>query len=409
MRWALGALVACVHLAYHGGTDLASDSKEWKRRRKIRRAFWRLREPIGRKSARYRRLAVFLDKHHGSSTPSFFQTLTEMTSRSWECAYCKIMTNGNAAWCRSCGGHWTDVTWKGEVARGRRRTRRSKSRLEVSQGKQLKGQQDPLAPFSGGRQGEVGGITPWTATTPQSRVVKLEVGAIGQSALPPSPVLPLPPTKIEKEAAPSSATPAVAGVAESARTHLEALKKAMGNSLPEEIESQLKVAIDKTNSARAITHGHLHRVTNAQKSLEKSKQAVKDLDAQWKAFTSNFQERWTRESQAYGAKRSAAMEQVSKARARLAEAQEALQKAATVPVTPEMEEEELMTEEQLQTLMESQCPVEPEGGMQSVSDAEDQSLADIAPPTSKALRPFAQGSSSPKRRALGTNADKKWL
>ena len=214
------------------------------------------------------------------------------------------------------------------------------------------------------------------------------------------------PAKPEKET-PSSAAP-VMSAAESAKGHLEALKKVMGGHLPEEIESQLKVAIDKTTSTNAITHGHLHRVSNAQKSLEKSKQAVRDLDAQWKAFTATFQERWAKESQAYIAKRETAMEIVAKARIRLQEAEDALQKAATTSVPPPRKEEELMDDETLQKILEPSFRMELDQDIQTISDAEDQNgMKNQEQMIPNAMRPFAPGSTSPKRRALADTLDKK--
>ena len=264
------------------------------------------------------------------------------------------------------GLHWTEVSWQN--ARGK--TSRSKSRKGETKKDKRKQHQDPLAPFSGGSAaGQKDKEVPWTATTPTTRLARLQDQGEASHRLPPPPDLPPPPAPIADTTGKIPSAAAAVNIPK--KEQLEAIRKLLGEAASEDLMDQLQTAIDKAPQPQNanLTHGHIHRVTNAQKQMDKTKQVIKELDAQWAQFTTTFQERWEMESKAYLAKRQTAVDQLSKNKQKLVEAHEALRKAASSQATPPNSQEGILSEN---AAMEATAfPNMGLPGIQEISDGED--------------------------------------
>ena len=185
------------------------------------------------------------------------------------------------------------------------------------------------------------------------------------------------------------------------REQVEALSKMMGEAMSPELRGELLAAAVKTAPGPSkITHSHLHRVSNAQKQVDKAKAAVKALDEQWNVFTEKIKGIWATESAAYLAKRTEAVQQLKKHKEKLSDAQEQLKSAAqnqTVLIDdpPGMEQQE-----------EIPFEMEPpdDSNMETISEEE------TAPAPlnlkSPSLTPFSQQSVSPKRKEMEGDQEK---
>ena len=126
------------------------------------------------------------------------------------------------------------------------------------------------------------------ATTPNSRVSTVTNATPPQStveaaksedentALPPEPVLPSPPT------------------ADKAKLleHLRGLRQGMG-TLPPELEQKLRDLEDKMGGAEAkLNHGHLNKMQKVQKQVTGITEKIRKLDQDWQTFVAQVEERF---------------------------------------------------------------------------------------------------------------------
>ena len=138
---------------------------------------------------------------------------------------------------------------------------------------------------------------PWTATTPTTRLAKLEP----KDGLPEAP----PPPTIPK---PNGDTPAAGSGQVHPRVHLDALKQILGDKLPKDAEKAIIAAADMEETDVKLTHGMLNKVTTAQKNMQKAKEEVRELDVNWKEFQTLITNRYNAQKDAYIAKRKEAVE-----------------------------------------------------------------------------------------------------
>ena len=130
--------------------------------------------------------------------------------------------------------------------------------------------------------------TPWVATTPNSRVSTVTNATPPQStvdaakskeentALPPDPVLPPPPTADQAKLL----------------EHLRGLRQGMG-ALPPELEQKLRDLEDKMGGAEAkLNHGHLNKMQKVQKQVTGITEKIRKLDADWQTFVTQVEERF---------------------------------------------------------------------------------------------------------------------
>ena len=77
-----------------------------------------------------------------------------------------------------------------------------------------------------------------------------------------------------------------------------------------------------------ITHGVLNKIAQAKKQYVKAKEAIVDIDTDWKLIAETIKTAFEREKVAYLEQRSAAMEELKSRKEKLVELQETLRRTA---------------------------------------------------------------------------------
>ena len=277
-------------------------------------------------------------------------------------------------YCNHCQGWWQSVL------RQKSRSKPRKGKAEESTKKQMKNQKSQgaedvwaLTPFSSRRPTpkESPGVR-WMKGTPTTRLsVPKQTGE--ELPIPPAPDLQIPP-----------APPAV--VAE-VKSKLEDLKRTLGVAYTKEIEDKVMEAANVSLVAKPeIIHGVLNKTAQAKKQYTKAKEAVLEVDKEWKFFAETLKTAYDRERAAYVEQRASAMEELSTRKEKLKELQDAMRQSAMAQSL--MEGEDVPQE----GIMEDGYTIPPDP-VEPISDEEllDDSMVKGRLPSPK---PFSRGASA---------------
>ena len=277
-----------------------------------------------------------------------------MSSTSWNCSFCKVQNGPKQLHCRSCYGRWQDV-WDYQSAKQKRQRSQSKRKHQKAGNKDQ--DKDPMKPFA-----STSSATPWKASTPEARA-KQSTGLDDEELpIPPSPMLPKPPSITAKT--------------EDRDASLEAVRKALGGKMTKEIEEAVRSA-EGQSSTPILTNSLMHRVANAQKAMQKARANLEQLDGDWAEFRSTLSKRYEEQKGCYLAQRSEAMAAYIQKQEKFQELREELQKV-TMAGRAKWDREPAQAEEiEDLELQEVEVPSIPE-----------EEQMEAAEPTGDALKPF---------------------
>ena len=267
-------------------------------RSRRKRARQRLHKSKGKPSALNLLAAKQLWDHHGSLPP-------RMSSTSWNCSFCKVQNGPKQLHCRSCYGRWQDV-WDYQSAKQKRQRSQSKRKHQKAGNKDQ--DKDPMKPFA-----STSSATPWKASTPEARAKPSTGLDDGELPIPPSPMLPKPPSITAKT--------------DDRDASLEAVRKALGGKMTKEIEEAVRSAEGQVPSP-VLTNSLMHRVANAQKAMQKARTSLEQLDGDWAEFRQTLQKRYEEQKACYlaQAQRDEALTMYKQKQEKFQELREELQK-----------------------------------------------------------------------------------
>eukprot|EP00438_Fugacium_kawagutii_P008181 Skav214675 [mRNA] locus=scaffold923:540234:541367:- [translate_table: standard] len=210
----------------------------------------------------------------------------------WQRGPCQLPNSDTAEHCRNCQKHWRHV-W--HQSKRRRNGSHSRPRQEVadkSDKKDKTTKKDPVNPSKTPikeKEQDAWQVfptrVPWVATTPQSRIPRVQEQEQSEDKpLPPNPVLPAPPASRTVVATPSDTL--TESEAETLK-HLKALKDL--GSLPEMLVTQLQELEKRQSlavSQRTLNHGHLNRLHRVRNQVQSTVKKIVAVDEDWRNFIS---------------------------------------------------------------------------------------------------------------------------
>lgn len=231
-------------------------------------------QKFGKKRRKIRRVIAVLQSHHAWNLEEVPASVRSIIGMTWFCRVCEVQNPQHLEKCRSCKQHWGAV-WKP----AKRKTRsRSKSQRYVKE-----------TPSDAEKKGDEWQVfqekVPWVQSTPsRSSAYRTDtpMAATGKDLqLPPQPVLP-PPPAIAKEVVEESLSTEEQKLLE----HLRGLS-GMRMELPQVMTQQLRELEQKEQrvlSAKALSHGHLNRLSRLKNQVTGAAKRIKELDVEWNAF-----------------------------------------------------------------------------------------------------------------------------
>ena len=239
---------------------------------------------LGKRRRRSIRVALaWLQSHHSWDHSAVPWPIRKKIAMTWYCQVCQVQNGQKYDTCRGCKAHWSQV-WSAPVKR------RSRSKSAKAKKKETAKSQDA-------EQWQVfPDRVPWIPSTPATRTaLKASDTPLGgkQKELGSSQAITLPSAPTKEEVLTEDDKKKL--------THLRALKS-MEVDFPEMLESQLVMLEEKERislNSKALTHGHLNKLTKLKAQIAAQSKKITTLDQEWGAFVQHTMENIKHHSEMY--------------------------------------------------------------------------------------------------------------
>ena len=292
--WLCGA--SFVHSALPGhfsGFVREAVEPAWHRRLRRKRQASRARikqwarSTLGKRVRRRVRVAVgFLQAHHTWNPLELPHPIRKCLQMTWYCQTCQVQNTQKLEYCKVCQQHWSRV-W---TAPTKRRSRSKSSSAKKKEKEAQAGQQaDQWRVFPE--------KAPWIPSTPMTRVGTKSAdtplgGQSREAALGPA-QLNLPPGQPKEDVFSDEDRKMLA--------HLRGLKE-MSVELPTALVAQMGLLEEKEKislSARALSHGHLNKLTKIKTQIATQGKKIETLDTEWTGFVQHTLEKISQHAELY--------------------------------------------------------------------------------------------------------------